>query len=112
MKTKINHPYHVPEGFFDDFRKSMENEIEKLQTGSGKKVKFHYPKWMKYAAIFLFLVGAGYASFRLINQPDNMIDENLQLTVEEILPQISEEELTDYVIENITPEKFEQLKFE
>ena len=112
MKTRINHPYHVPEGFFNDFRKSMENEIEKLQTGNRKTVKLHYQKWLRYAAIFLVLVGVGYASFHFIKQSDKKIDENLQLTVEEVLPQISEEELTDFVIENIRPEKLEQLKFE
>ena len=34
------------------------------------------------------------------------------MEIDLIYNQISEEELTDFVIENISPEKLEQLKFE
>lgn len=112
MKTKMNHPYQVPERFFGDFRKNLESEIEKLQAENRKSIRMHHQRWIRYAAIFLVLVGVGYISFYSIKQSENKMDDSMQLTVEEILPQISDEELTDFVIENITLEKLEHIKFE
>ena len=111
MKTKINHPYQVPEGFFEDFRKSMEDEIVKNKHVKRKTISIKGLKWMKYAAVIVVLAGVGYSSLRIIKQSNKSIDDELQLTVEEVLPQISEDELTEFIIENIPSEELEKLNY-
>jgi hypothetical protein len=112
MRTKIKHPYQVPEGFFKDFRKNLEVEITKIQPSNRKTFFVKRFSLVKYAAILVIVAGVGYVTMHIMRKSDNSVEENLQITVEEVLSQISEEELTDFIIENISPEKLEQINSE
>lgn len=110
MTTKINHPFKVPDSFFDNFKNDMSLEFEKESVKNQPGIRKIATKTLKYAAILVFALFAGYSGYFVINHHDKSVNENI--TIDEIYSQVSDEEVTSYIIENVTSENFNQIKFE
>ena len=90
----------------------MENISEETNTKKSRVIKL-FKKSLQYAAIlaFSFFTVKGIIG-TFSKKQDQEKTTKADMEIDLIYNQISEEELTDFVIENISPEKLEQLKFE
>jgi hypothetical protein len=111
MNKKIGHPYRVPENFFDDFKHEMTAKLAKRvmqKENSFRKIVFQS---LKYAAIVAFSFFLGRESFRLNNKQNYLHNSKESYSVDAVYSQVSEDEFTEFIIENVTSEKLEQIKF-
>jgi hypothetical protein len=107
-RTKINHPFKVPEGFFDD----LENELlMKVETGEVQnRKKTLLLQVLKYAAIIILAVFLGRESTRLFPGKKNMSVSSDTISVDLVLSQVSDEDITDFFIDNVTNDVFTKIK--
>lgn len=98
-REKINHPFHVPDDFFEEFENAM---VEKIST---KILKRSYKTVIltisKYAAIIVFSFILGRESVSLYQDNSRSETDSQLYTVESVLTQVSDDEIADYLIENV-----------
>ena len=110
MSAKINHPFKAPDRFFDDFRIEIEEQISNIPSGK-PVLRLKIRNYLQYAAIAILFFGIGYTAFWITHMSRNHSSFKDYLTIEEIYPIIPEDEMTEFVIENLSAEKLEQIKF-
>lgn len=97
---KINHPFEVPDHFFDDFRSEM---IKKLENEpQHQKRKSIVLLVAKYAAIIVFSFVLGRLSTTYFSEKKIKVSDQEIYNVETVLSQVSDDEITDYLIENVS----------
>lgn len=111
MKKKIKHPFSVPDNFFDEFKHEIAEKLEKTLIYKENIMLKIVLQSLKYAAIFVFSFLLGRESYRVLDKQNRFSKSDETYSVEEIYSQVSEEELTEFILENITPEKLKQIKF-
>ncbi len=99
-QKKINHPYQVPDHFFDDFRSEI---LEKINSDTQHaKYKSIALTLVKYAAIVVFSFILGRESSSYFNEKASKYNEQEIYNVENVLSQVSDDDITDYLIENVS----------
>jgi hypothetical protein len=105
IKIKINHPYHTPDDFFENFRKEL---LEKVNTESKQhKLQSIVLTILKYAAIVVFSFILGRESVHLVNLKTSLQDDHELFNVEAVLGQVSDDDITNYLLENATEDIFQ-----
>jgi hypothetical protein len=98
-KPKIAHPYHVPDGFFDLQEKELMIKLDGINLQETKKSAAL--QVLKYAAIIVAAIFLGRESV-LIFPPKHKTYVNQEfLTVDLVLSQVSDEDISEFFIENI-----------
>jgi hypothetical protein len=89
---RIAHPFQVPENFHEDFKSETKSSIEKKERKL--KVEKFAVNFLKYAAVFVaaFMIG------RYSINPESK--ENKAINMESIYNQVSEDDITSFIIEN------------
>ena len=103
-EEKINHPFHIPEGFFENFWNEMNAKME--QDSQSKNVKDLVLTISKYAAIFIFAFILGRGSVSYFQQKSQPEQSEQIYSVENVLSQVSDDDITNYLIENATEDVF------
>ena len=105
MKLNTDHPFQIPENFFEDFKKEMTITLASQDTNKIKHRRISLAI-LKYAAIVLGSFFLGRASTYLFTKP--MVAASLNAySVDEILSQVSDENIMDFFMENGTREMME-----
>ena len=109
-RGKIDHPFLVPEGFFD----KMENEfLAKMEDETIQNRKKNiFIQVLKYAAIITIAVFLGRQSARLFPLERNGAAGKETISVDLVLSQVSDEEITEYIIDNVNYDVFTKTKSE
>jgi len=102
MKTKISHPFKVPEGFFDQLDRELVMNLDK--TGLSIRRKTVAWQVLKYAAIITAAIFIGRGSVLIFPYRESTPAEQENITVDLVLSQVSEEDITDFLIENVACE--------
>jgi hypothetical protein len=107
-RIKINHPFLVPEGFFDRQEQELLKKMDVADLQKGKKTLV----WevLKYAAIIITAIFLGRESVRIFPGSSTSAATRETVSVDMILSQVSDEEINNYLIDNITEEVFEKIK--
>jgi hypothetical protein len=98
--SKINHPFQVPDDFFDHLEKDLLTELDKISFQEKKKsVLFQV---IKYAAIVIVAIFLGRESVKLFPGNTTSSTENETISVDLVLSQVTDEDITDFIMENAT----------
>lgn len=97
--------FRVPDNYFERFGDRLDRRIESLpqkgnSTGSGRIIGLQTVKWMALAATLALLVYAAWTTSREVAQPS---------TPELAMENISSEEATEYILNNIGSYHWEDL---
>jgi hypothetical protein len=103
-QEKINHPFHVPDDFFEKFGNEMVETINILPAK--RNLKTIVLTISKYAAIIIFSFILGRESVSLYQQKLLSETDSELYTVESVLTQVSDDDIADYLIENATEDVF------
>jgi hypothetical protein len=105
MMKKINHPYLVPDDFFENLEEELQKTINAEPEQS--RMKEFILTISKYAAIIIlsFILGRISVSFHQ-NRVTSSYKQN-RLSPELILSQFSEDDITNYIIENVNEDVFQ-----
>jgi len=111
-RDKIPHPYHVPENFFAEFKQELlENISEETKAKKPQTIQL-LKKVLQYAAILVFsffalkgIIG----TFR--GKQDVKKATKADMEIDLIYNQISEEELTEFIVDESNVEISETLDF-
>lgn len=99
-KEKINHPFEVPDHFFDDFRSELINNLEvEPQDNKRKSIVLLVAK---YAAIIALSFVLGRISTTYFNEKKIKVNDQEIYNVDNVLTQVSDDDITDYLIENVS----------
>lgn len=99
-KNKIDYPFKVPEGFFEEFKEEMTAQFIQVEHQHQKKRKLLIGL-LKYAAIVIVSFFIGRESMRLSKNWVDSTDQQMtdDYTIDEIYSQINQEDLTEYIME-------------
>ena len=106
-KHKIEHPFLVPDDFFESFKDETVSKLTKLQEDRTVKMKKIIMQSAKYAAIVAFSFFMGRESLLFVNQDKESKQEELY-SIDVVYSQVSDDDITDYIIENASSEMLEQ----
>jgi hypothetical protein len=101
-KSKINHPYQVPDDFFNLLEKELMIKVD-AEINKGRQKHF-LVQVLKYAAIVIFAIFLGRESVRLIPGNRESTSDQESLSVDLVLSQVSDEDITEFLIDNNTLE--------
>jgi len=105
-KEKVNHPYIVPEGFFEEFKLELEDKLNDLpeqprpRVLGGGKTRRIILNINKYAAIIVFSFLLGRESSLLFRHSSNSFVNADYLSVDVVYSQVSTDDITEFYIEN------------
>ncbi len=101
-KPKISHPYQVPDGFFDLQEKELMIKLDGISLQEKRKSAV----WqvLKYAAIIVAAVFLGRESVTVFPGQQKSAADQESLTVDLVLSQVSDEDLSEFLIENVAQE--------
>jgi len=105
-KEKVNHPYIVPDGFFEEFKLELEDKLNDLPEQPRSRVlegvKTHriILNIFKYAAIIIFSFLLGRESSLLFRHSNSSFGTAESLSVEAVYSQVSADDITEFYIEN------------
>jgi hypothetical protein len=100
MIKKINHPYLVPEDFFNNLENELMTKMD-AEISQGKQKNF-FLQVLKYAAIVIFAVFLGRESVILIPGTGESTSDQESISVDLVLSQVPEEDITDYFVNYVT----------
>lgn len=103
-REKINHPFHVPDDFFEKLGSEIVKTIDNAPVK--RNLKTIVLTISKYAAIIVFSFILGRESVSLYQQKSPAETDSQIYTVESVLSQVSDDEIADYLIENVTEDVF------
>lgn len=106
-KHKIEHPYIVPDGFFETFKNETISKLGNKLNERSVKLKPIFVQSAKYAAIVAISFFLGRGSKLFINL-DKDTPQGELYTIDVVFSQVSDEDITDFIIENVTAEMLEQ----
>jgi len=101
-KPRINHPFQVPEDFFDHLEKDLLTELDKVSLKDRKKSVLL--QVLRYAAIFIVAIILGRESVKLYPGNTRSSGEQEIISVDLVLSQVSDEDVTEFIMDNITQE--------
>jgi hypothetical protein len=99
-KSKINHPFLVPEDFFGWQEKELMLKME--AESRTRRQKQFLLQITKYAAIIIFAIFLGRESVRFFPGTKDSSDDPGAISVDLVLSQVSEEDITNYFINYVT----------
>ena len=111
-RIKIPHPYRVPENFFNEFKKEiLENISEEKNTNKVSVIQL-FKKSLQFAAILVlsFFAVKGITHIFSEKQNNKKVTKT-DLEIDLIYNQISEEELTEFIVNESNIEISEILDF-
>jgi hypothetical protein len=98
--SKINHPYQVPDDFFNNLEKEL---LTKVDSEIRKDRKKHIlVQVLKYAAIVIFAIILGRESVLFIPGTGESTGDQESISVDLVLSQVPEEDITDYFVNYVT----------
>jgi hypothetical protein len=111
-RNKIPHPYHVPENFFAEFKKELlENISEETKAKKPQTIQL-LKKVLQYAAILVFSFFAVKGIIETFSgKQDAKKSIKTDMEIDLIYSQISEEELTEFIVNESNVEITEILDF-
>ena len=101
-KPKINHPFQIPDDFFDHLEKELLMKTEKFTFPEKRGSVFL--QVIKYAAIIIGAIFLGRESVKIIPDKSTSFREKESISVDLILSQVSDEDITNFLIDNVTME--------
>lgn len=99
MNKRIDHPFQVPDDFFENFRNEMLDEIDKRPEPNRSK-QILMLNLAKYAAIIVFSFLLGRESVLLFNGNNRTMGNKEIYSVEAVYSQVSEDDIADFILEN------------
>ena len=102
-KPKIGHPYQVPDGFFDLQEKELMIKLDGISLQ--EKRKSIVWQVFKYAAIIVAAIFLGRQSVLIFPHQQKALSDQQSLTVDLVLSQVSDEDLSEFFIENVSQEE-------
>lgn len=108
-KNKINHPFIAPDGFFEEFKLEMSEKLNVQEEKHNRRFRTILLNGFKYAAIIALSFFLGRESIRLFNQEPSTTDQKEYFSVDAVYSQVSDDDITDYIIQNTPAEELEQL---
>ena len=93
-----NDPFNVPDNFFEDFKTEL---LQMVDKGEERKLFSMLKTGLKYAAVLgiLFFAGKGVLSTIEDNSSQSFRYTEPAITVDQVYMEISERELTEYIME-------------
>ena len=107
LNKKVKHPFQVPDNFFTDFKNETIDELEGMPQKTGILTRKLVLQFTKYAAIIVFSFFLGRVSMFVINGDKEISAEDENYSIDEVMLQIQEEDITDFFIEDISLESIE-----
>lgn len=112
-EQKIGHPFQVPDHFFEVFQNEILEQVAKENHSQRPRVKRLVLKLGNYAAILLLFFLAGKGAWSLLENPAIIAAEQVSpdKEIEAIYSQISEEDLIEFITEDLGEDFINQLDF-
>jgi hypothetical protein len=101
-KPKINHPFQVPDDFFDHLEKELLMKTEMVTFTENRGSVFL--QILKYAAIIVGAIFLGRESVKYIPENSNSSRTEETISVDLVLSQVSDEDITNFLLDNVTME--------
>jgi len=108
-KEKINHPFIAPDGFFQDFKVEMTEILNVKEEKHRGRFRTILLIGFKYAAIITLSFFLGRESMRLFNPESSTSRQSEYFSVDAVYSQVSDDDITDYIIQNTPVEELKQL---
>jgi hypothetical protein len=108
-KNKINHPFIAPDGFFEEFKVEMSEKLDVQEKKHEGRFRTILLTGFKYAAIIALSFFLGRESMRLFNPESSTSEQSEYFSVDAVYSQVSDDDITDYIIQNTPVEELEQL---
>jgi hypothetical protein len=108
-KNKINHPFIAPDGFFEEFKIEMSEKLNVQEEKHNRRFRTILLIGFKYAAIIALSFFLGRESMRLFNHEPSSSGPSEYFSVDAVYSQVSDDDITDYIIQNTPVEELEQL---
>lgn len=108
-KNKINHPFIAPDGFFEEFKVEMSEKLNVQERKHDGKFRAILLTGFKYAAIIALSFFLGRESMRLFNPESSTSEQSEYFSVDAVYSQVSDDDITDYIIQNTPVEELEQI---
>ncbi len=111
-KEKIPHPYNVPDNFFNEFKKEFLEDINEETYTKKSRIIQLLKKSLQYAAIlaFSFFAVKGITDIFSEKQDSKKLTKT-DVEIDLLYNQISEEELTEFIVNESNIEISEILDF-
>lgn len=95
MRKKIEHPFQVPDDFFNEFKLEFQGKIESQVDSSQRfNIKKIVLNTIKYAAVVAIAFVIGRYSVEVKYKKSELTN------IETIFNQVSEDEIVDFIIDN------------
>jgi hypothetical protein len=101
---KINHPFRVPEDFFDDFGTVVREKMALEEDMADRKPLIL--SILKYVAFLVFVLIVGYQGAHFFGQKEEKQGDEDLYTVDNVFSQVSDDDITNYLIENVNQDDF------
>lgn len=108
-KKIIKHPFIVPDGFFEEFQIEMSEKLNVQEEKYSRRFRSILLIGFKYAAIIALSFFLGRESIRLFNPESSTSGKEEYFSVDAVYSQVSDDDITDYIIQNTPVEELEQL---
>ncbi|GAB5553160.1 MAG: hypothetical protein Sapg2KO_27510 [Saprospiraceae bacterium] len=110
---KIGHPFQVPDHFFETFQSDIMERVASENYSRESIIKLLTLKFGRYAALLLLLFFAGKGAWQFVEKPAAITTERVAFDkeIEAIYFQISEEDLIDFITEDMSENFIKQLDF-
>jgi hypothetical protein len=108
-KNKINHPFIAPDGFFEEFKIEMSEKLNVQEEKHNSRYRSILLIGFKYAAIIALSFFLGRESMHLFNPEPSVSGQSEYFSVDAVYSQVSDDDITDYIIQNTPIEELEQL---
>ncbi|MBX2878023.1 MAG: hypothetical protein KTR30_38245 [Saprospiraceae bacterium] len=110
---KIEHPFQVPDHFFETFQSEILDQVAKEKHSWPPRIKRLVLKSARYAATLLLFALAGKGVWSFLEKPaaSSAEQETIDQELETIYSQISEQDLMDFISEEMEEDFIEQLDF-
>lgn len=110
---KMGHPFQVPDGFFETFQGEILERVITEKRSWRPRVKRLALQLSRYAALLLLLFLAGKGAWSFLEKPAAVSAEQVALDqeIETIYSQISEQELIEFITEDMDEDFIQQLDF-
>ena len=105
-KPKIDHPFRVPDDFFDQLETDLGRELDKISFQVKKRSLVL--QILKYAAIIFAAAMLGRESVKIFPGHSGSSGNVDIFSVDLVLSQVSDEDVTEFIMDNITQDVLNQ----
>ena len=108
-KEKINHPFIAPDGFFEELKVEISEKLSVQEEKDRGRFRMILLNGFKYAAIIALSFFLGRESMLIFDHEPFISGKEEYFSVDAVYSQVSEDDISDYIIQNVSVNELDQL---